>query len=449
MLAGALAAVFLALGPACFVESGTPLPADFGQCEDPGEPGTPVDAQALTYYGHVKPIIDAKCATCHRPGDIAPFSLETYDDAYGHRLAMQAAVASGTMPPWQPDDCCNHYRWDRSLTDEQRALLLSWLDQGAAPGDPADEAPPMDADRGGLSRVDATLTMAEPFTPRPVIGSDEIRCFLLDWPFDTDRYVTGLNVVPGARAMVHHVIVFTVSDADVPALRSRDAEDDRPGWDCHGQFGNAEAQPTGSIGGWAPGYRGVEFPDGLGRKVPAGSSIVLNVHYDTGSGIFEDRTAVEVMVADEVAGELDGVAIGNPLWLVGEGMHIEANDPDAMAFFSYDPTVLFTGQRPFLIYAVNHHMHELGTIGRLAILRKDGSVECLLNITSWDFHWLGEYYFQEPVRVEPGDKLYVECHWDNTAANQKIVNGEPEAPHDLHWGTDEEMCGGILAIKKL
>jgi hypothetical protein len=428
---------------ACFVESETPLPVEFGQCPDRADQELPVPDRLLTYHGDVKPIIDAKCATCHRQGDVAPFSLETYADVFMFREDMRYAIQTGIMPPWQPDECCNHYRWDRSLTAEQTAALLSWIDQGAQPGDPENPASPLDIDNGGLSRVDLTITMPEPFTPEPVIGRDEIRCFLLDWPVDRDIYVTGLNVAPGNRSMVHHVIVFTVDDADVDALRAQDAQDDRPGWDCHGQSGG-EARPTGSLGGWAPGYRGVEFPDGLGHKVPAGSSIVLNMHYDTSSGAGQDQTSIEFQLADQVTQELEGLAIGNPLWLIGDGMQIDAGDPDAMAFFSYDPTVLTTKGRPFLIYAINHHMHELGSIARMAILRADGSTECLLNITDWDFDWLGEYYFEQPVLLEPGDELYIECHWDNTAANQKIVNGEQQAPRDIRWGTDDEMCAGIL-----
>jgi hypothetical protein len=80
----------------------------------------------------------------------------------------------------------------------------------------------------------------------------------------------------------------------------------------------------------------------------------------------------------------------------------------------------------------------------VAVLRKDGTTDCLLNITRWDFHWLGDYYFETPVRIDPGDRVYVECHWDNTAGHQKIVNGEQQAPRDLHWGTDDEMCGAVL-----
>jgi hypothetical protein len=95
------------------------------------------------------------------------------------------------------------------------------------------------------------------------------------------------------------------------------------------------------------------------------------------------------------------------------------------------------------------HMHELGSIGRVAVLRENGETECLLNIPRWDFHWMAEYYFDTPVHLAPGDRLYVECHWDNSETNQKIVNGVRQKPRDLQWGTDDEMCGAVLTYSEV
>ncbi|MEM9491817.1 MAG: hypothetical protein AAGC55_21915, partial [Myxococcota bacterium] len=428
--AAALAMLVLsATGAACFVDNEYPLTEDFGVCRAApgensagGETGDSAPIGLLSYYEHAKPILDAKCAGgCHIDGGIAPFALDTYDQTLTARDSMRAAIVSGQMPPWQPDDCCNHYRYDRSLSDAERDTLLAWLDQGQLLGDPADEGPPLEVDSGGLSRVDVVTTMPEPFTPRPLIGRDELRCFLLDWPVDHDTFVTGINVVPGDRSVVHHVVVAMVPDDVARDLAERDGADGRPGWDCYGDIG-ADFRSINIVGGWAPGYQGTEFPDGLGKAVPAGSRVVLNMHYDTGRGTPADQTSVEFMTTDTPVREMTGSAVMNPLWLVGDGMSIRAGDPDAMTYFSWDPTAL-TGNKPFAIYAVNIHMHELGTIGRLAVLRGDGSTECLLNITRWDFDWIGEYYLEEPVILYPGDQLFVECHWDNTAGNQKIVDG--------------------------
>jgi hypothetical protein len=150
------------------------------------------------------------------------------------------------------------------------------------------------------------------------------------------------------------------------------------------------------------------------------------------------------MLEDRVDRLERGVPVGNPLWFAGEGMKIEAGDPDAWVWFAYDPSEAVTAGRAVELYNVMLHMHELGTVGRVAILRASGETECLLNITDWDFHWMGDYYFATPVRLDPGDKVYVECRWDNSAGNQSIVNGVQEEPRDLIWRTDDEMCGAVL-----
>ena len=424
----------------CFYDEEMPLPADFGACPLPDETA---GVAAPTWYRDVQPILVAKCQGCHTDGGLAPFALDTLARVSARRGSIHDAVFTRTMPPWQPDPCCTPYRWDRSLTDAQRATVLTWFDTGMPTGDVAD-APPVVPPAAGLPHVDLIATMPAPFTPAPKIGADELRCFLLDHdPIDRTRYITGFDFKPGARPMVHHVIVYALSEDQAATLSKNDGADGRPGWDCYGQGGELS---TGSqyIGGWQPGVLARVLPEGIGRELPAGTRIMLNVHYDTGHGVEPDQSSIDLMLEDSVERVEKGIPVGNPLWFAGEGMEIAAGDPDATAWFAYDPSDAITHRKAVDIHNVMLHMHELGTIGRVAILRADGSTECLLNITQWDFHWMADYYFEAPVRLEPGDKVYVECHWDNTLANQKVVNGERVTPRTLHWATDDEMCGAVL-----
>ena len=419
------------------------LPADFAACEVSEPPPEP--PPGLTYYKDVKPILDARCAGCHVEDGLAPFPLTTYDDAFQHHGLAAYAVETRQMPPWPPNDCCAEYRWKRSLAPEEIATIVAWSRQGAPAGDPADEPPPLPRDDAELERVDLTLRMPEPYTPVPQIGADDVRCFVLDWPVEDQVYVRGIDVRPGNRTIVHHVIAFVGDRADAARL---DAADDGPGWDCTG-FG-LDFAPTGSIGGWTPGDRATTLPGGLGRKVPAGSVIVLQVHYDTAHGVdFADQTEIDVMIEREVEREAKGAAVGNPQWLLDGGMRIPPGEDDAMFWFAYDPTTVANLGEAFLVWGVNLHMHEYGSRGSIAILRASGEVECLLDIPAWEFGWMADYWLAEPVRIDPGDRLYVECHFDNTAANQKIVDGQQQAPRELGWGTDEEMCGGILITSEV
>jgi hypothetical protein len=430
----------------CFHEEDSPLPTDFGSC--PAPPDDDAGVPAPTFYRDVEPIVIAKCQGCHVEGGIAPFALDGVQQIAGMREVIRDAVETRRMPPWQPDPCCNQYHFDRSLTDAERATFVRWLDAGAPAGDPAEAPPPPPPPARTLPRVDLRAEMAQPFTPQPRIGADELRCFLLDHDvIDRKRYITGFDFQPGARGMVHHVIVFAVPEDKLADIAAQDGADGRPGWDCYGQGGEL----TGGadyIGGWQPGVLPRLLPDGIGRELPANTRIMINVHYDTGHGAVADQSAVEIMLADEVQALEKGIPVGNPLWFVGDAMAIPAGAPDTAVWFAYDPSELVTRGRSVDIHNVMLHMHELGSIGRVAILRASGETDCLLNITQWDFHWMADYYFEKPVRLDPGDKLYVECHWDNTAGNQKLVNGVLQEPRTLHWGTDEEMCGAVLTYSE-
>jgi len=430
----------------CFYDEASPLPDGFGTCAVADE----VDAGVAepTWFRDVEPIVIAKCQGCHAEGGIAPFALTGYSQVAALHGILHDAVESRRMPPWQPDPCCTTYRFDRSLSEAERATLLRWFDTGTVAGDPGD-APATPPPAIGLPRVDLRAEMAVPFTPQPKVGADELRCFLLDHDaIDHPRYITGFDFQPGVRAMVHHVIVYAVDEAEAGKLAARDGEDGRPGWDCYGEGGEL-AGDSKYVGGWQPGVTARLLPDGIGRELPKGTRLVLNVHYDTGHGVSPDRSTIDIMLEDHVDRVERAIPVGNPLWFLGDGMAIEANDPDSKVWFSYDPSDLITRGRSVEIHNVMLHMHELGSIGRVAILRASGQTECLLNITKWDFHWMGDYYLDRPARLDPGDRLYVECHWDNTAGHQKIVNGEQQPPRKLYWGADDEMCGAVLTYSEV
>jgi hypothetical protein len=386
------------------------------------------------FHRDVRPILRRACVGCHRGDGLAGFGFDTYAEAAYLSDRIGAMVASGQMPPWKPARCCADYRHDGSLSPEQRAVIEAWVEGGAPEGEFV-EPPALEA--RGLSRVDLEVAMPRPYLPVPPAGgTDETRCFLLDWPLTETTYVTGLEVVPGNPAVVHHALVLVASADQAKELARRDADDDELGWSCPGGI---VLEFSGYLGGWTPGFTGADFPASLGQRVPAGSKLVLTVHYSLHDLGAPDQTAVRVKLERTPTRTRKALGVFNPVWLVGAGFDVPAGASDVVTSYVYDPTLL-NGGHAYELHAVNLHMHERGSRGLVAILRADGSEECLLQIDDWDHAWQGDYVFGTPKTLRKGDRLSVECHFDNTAGNQRIVNGVPETPRDLSWAEDEEMC---------
>ncbi|MDC3961949.1 monooxygenase [Polyangium jinanense] len=406
--------------------------------------GPPADA--VTYWEHIKPVLDAKCNNCHTQGGIAPFSLETYADAAPLRGLIKQTTEERTMPPWPAAKGCNDYLGDRSLTDDQITLLGTWADGGGIEGDPAKEGAPIDPGPGNpLSRVDRTLEMPVEYTPTK--APDDYRCFVVDWPDAETSYVAGFRANPGNARVVHHVIAYLVEPAQVAELEALDAAEDGPGYTCYGGA-NVKASWLGS---WAPGSLGADTAEGTGIRVDPGSKIVLQIHYNTlAAGAEPDRTSVDFRLEKSVTKEAKIQPWANPSWLQGNGMLIPAGEADVKHAFAADPTALAPNPGPLTVYSAGLHMHTLGAYGSLRIERADGSSECLLDIPKWNFHWQGAYEFVKPMTLNPGDKLSLECHWDNTAENQPVVDGVKMPPKDVTWGegTTDEMCLGTFYLTR-
>ncbi|MEM9190329.1 MAG: hypothetical protein AAGF12_14185 [Myxococcota bacterium] len=482
----------------CVLFALTPLGA-LG-CSEDGS-GT---SSALTYHDDTKAIIDARCATCHREGDIGPFPLTTFDEVKAFSGAVQASIENGTMPPWQPSDDCTSYLYDIDLTAEERETVLAWLDGGATEGEPtmANEAG-ADPD---MFVADLSLQLPEPYTP--VREPDDYRCQLIPWPADETRFVTGLRVTPDQRSIVHHVIVFVAGPDEVDQYLAYDEAEEGPGYTCYGgpranteggaftnidpaaifaalermgltvadlQSGNVtDAQlaelvqelgggrTTGGfsgIGSWVPGVPAAPFPEGTGIRVEPGSMLVAQFHYNTlSSAPVADQSVIEIATAPSVEREATILAVLDIGWitngLIGNPMTIPAGEArvehatsigfDSLFVSAARNTLGLVGDAPLVIHSANHHMHELGTTQRTELMHGDGRESCVLDIPDWDFSWQGSYTLANPVVMAPGDELRMGCTWNNSAANQPIIDGSAREPTDVAWGegTSDEMCLG-------
>jgi hypothetical protein len=417
----------------------------------PPQSDTAVVSGDLTYYEHVKPIMDAFCVTCHSTGAIREQTpMDTFADVSNLGALVKNHVVDRIMPPWHAGTGCNQYLGDPSLSEEQIATVSQWVDQGAVEGDASSEGAPIITQEYPSIREDVVVTVPEPYTPSVV--PDDYRCFLIPWPEKGTKYITGFKPYPDNEAIVHHIIAFLIPPGEAEKFNEFDANEEGPGYTCFGAPVPPDANITGQeiqwLGAWAPGGNNGPFPEGTGLQVEEGSLISLQVHYNaTAPGVETDQTSVSFMIEDEV----DEVAMVLPwtnflLWVQGQQMHIPAGEGDATHSFAYDPTPFLGGG--FTIHAASLHMHLRGKSARTYIKRANGDEECLLTIPNWDFGWQRSYPLSKTTVFNPGDKLGLECHWDNSPANQPWIDGEQLVPMDINWGegSTDEMCLGVYYI---
>jgi len=367
---------------------------------------------APTFTKDVAPIFNKSCVECHRPTMFAPMSLTTFDEARPWARSIKTKVVSRAMPPWGADPAHGTFKNDPRLTEKEIETVVAWVDAGAPKGDDKDLPPtPKFADGWTIGKPDAIFTMDEEFTI-PADGAVPYKYFKAPTGLTEDKWIQAIEIHPGARAQVHHVIAFTQPAGSVP----------KPG----GELG-----PT-NIGGVTPNKPGLVFEPGVARLLRGNSDIVMQIHYTTNGAEAKDRTTIGVIYAKQpptkvVAG---GMAI-NPRFVIpaGDGnAEVRATTPL---------------NRDTLVTAFTPHMHVRGKDMTYIAHYPDGTDETLLSVPKYDFNWQITYELAKPKLLPKGTKLEVIAHYDNSTANKF----NPDATKDVRWGdqTWEEMMIGFFS----
>lgn len=397
------------------------------------------EAETPTYHRDVAPIVSSTCSRCHDGQGVGTLPLTTHAEVAAVKDLVAEQVATRQMPPWLAADGCADYQDDFSLSDAEIDTIVAWVDAGAPEGDEADAPPAPAPPEMGLPRVDYTLSLPEPYTA--MAGEDDYRCFVLEWPDPAlVTSVTGFTVNADNDRIVHHVIAYIIPPEFAAEYDALDGADGTAGYACFGGVGgplgtNLAALDQGArwLGGWAPGTSGGAFPDGTGIPVEGGSRIVLQVHYhpQPGEASEPDQSGIEVMVDPSVLPSNWAAVIPftDPEWIDTDRMSLPAGQETTHG-------VEMVMDEAFTVHSANLHMHTLGKRASLAIRHADGVDNCLLDIPRWDFDWQRPYFLSETVDVQPGDRIALECTWDN------------QTPVDLAWGdgTNDEMCLGTMYV---
>jgi peroxiredoxin len=379
----------------------------------------------VTYAKHVAPILNRACVNCHRPGQVGPFALDSYEQAQAWSAEIvKYAVKKKTMPPWKPVTNPDFYWNERRLAPEELAVLEAWHRNGAPPGDAKDLPPPPKLDQGWMLGTPDLTLKAEGGWEVAARGRDEYRCYVLKNTLDRDVWVQGVEYRPGNLKAIHHIIGYL----DQAGLsEKRDAADPAPGYKSNGS--GPMILPSGSLAGWAPGNMPRMLPDGSARLLRKGERIVLETHYHrTGRPEKDEGTEVGLYFAKApVKKKVDVHMIAQFLLRIPPGAA------------EHKVAATFTVPVDTLAYDVMPHMHLIGRSMSVRATFPDGTTKDLVVIDDWDFAWQETYQFKQPLPLPKGTKIRVEAVYDNSERNP---NNPSNPPKPVRWGeqTTDEMC---------
>ncbi|GAB4451942.1 MAG: redoxin domain-containing protein [Armatimonadaceae bacterium] len=378
-----------------------------------------VSLKEVTYHNRISRIVQENCVECHRTGGIAPFSLERYEDIIAHAGMIRAVVQQGQMPPWfaekpAKDTDKSHTPWanDRSLSAQDKSDLLGWLVGNKAVGNPKDAPMPRKFSEDGWSigKPDAVFAFPKPVS---VKAEGTMPYQFVDVPtnFKEDVWVDGIEVQPGNRSVVHHVLVFV---REPGASRAADL----------GETG-------GSFGIYVPGFNVLDYPAGFAKKIPAGAVIRFQMHYTPNGKATEDTTRVGFRFArTQPKHEVKVAGISSMRLRIPPGAE---NHPE---------TATIQVPADVKVLAFLPHMHVRAKACKYVLTTPDGKQETLLNIPRYDFNWQLYYRLKEPLEIRKGSTVEFTGWYDNSANNP----ANPDPTKLVRWGpqtTDEMLLGYV------
>jgi len=367
---------------------------------------------AVTYAEHVAPILNEHCVVCHHPGGIGPMSFVEAATVRNFAAMIKEVVSEKRMPPWHANPKHGNFKNDRSLSAEEIATISAWVDARTPMGNlDAAPAPPAFNTNWLIGEPDMVIPMPEEVTIQAE-GSLPYQHFRTPTNFEKDMYVKAAEIRPGNHKVVHHIIIYNVSE--------RDGNDPLDGSLGIGQ---------GWIKGYAPGVGPLVLPEGAALKIPKGATLLWQVHYTPTGKEEKDRSELGLIFTD-VAPKYE-VKTGAP---ASRMLNIPAGDPN------YETEGRYRFPEDATVFSLQPHMHLRGKSFRYTAKYPDGKTEILLDVPRFDFNWQNTYEFAEPKFMPKGTKITCEASFDNSAGNP----ANPDPTKNVEWGDqtwDEMMIG--------
>jgi tetratricopeptide (TPR) repeat protein/mono/diheme cytochrome c family protein len=386
-------------------------------------------APAVTFNKDVAPIVFANCASCHRPGEVAPFSLLTYADAVKHAGKIAEETRERRMPPWLPERGEFPILGDRRLRDDQVDTIQRWVKGGKIEGNAAD-LPKPPASTGGwqLGRPDEVFTAPRPYMLSPST-EDVYRNLVIRTSLKSAVFVRAVEFKTGG-APIHHAVIRVDNTG---ASRRRDGQDGQPGFD--GMAQDNVQDPDGHFIGWAPGRGPIVAPDGMPWRLERGADLIVELHMIPSKKPFVIQPTVALFLTDTPPAQTPlTVKMGSKL------IDIPAGQRDYVITDTYELPV------PVDLMSVYPHAHYLGKEMRVTATLPDGAVKTLLNIKQWSFHWQQDYRYATPIPLPRGTRVTMRYTYDNSETNEENPRHPPVRVRLGPKSTDEMADLGLQVM---
>lgn len=464
-----IAALVLLGVSACDNNSSRSLTADFVSPQAQGASSSVADV--VTWHQHIAPLVSQKCAACHVEGGIAPFSVDDPLVVTARAAHMALAIDSGAMPPWgaqETDECTPPapFKGDLSLSDAEKGLFRSWVDQDMPLGDPQTAADIPEPVRTTVASPQRQLTMPSPIEVSS--GDDRFVCYRLEVNNEQKVWLTSSQIIPGNTTIAHHALVF----AD-PHNESAELAADDGTYDCFGGPGLTNPQ---LVAVWAPGIGANEMPADTGMPLEPNSALVVQMHYHPA----HHNAGVEVDSATrfDMAWREDAPAYVGAIFLVGnldvvndevfggEGFGLTTGPEFMIPAGAENHTEINRMRLPFpsegfedlpvSIWQVATHMHFVGRDMKITLNEGENDEQCLVQTPRWDYRWQRLYFYDKPITEMPAmnltDTLTLRCTYNNSMSNPFVVEALHEQglnePVDVYLGDEtlDEMCIAALGL---
>jgi mono/diheme cytochrome c family protein len=404
-------------------------------------------AATPTFSKDVAPILYKNCVSCHRPGEMGPMSLLTYDQARPYMRAIRAKVADGAMPPWHAVAPAGTFLNERQLSEAERDTIAAWASNGGPQGDPKDLPPaPQFAQGWTIGQPDAVVSMTSEYSVA-ASGTIDYQYFEMPTNFTEDKWVQAIEIRSGATQVVHHILVYArdpsgsqrpspfamlpVTNPAPPrpedAARFAAAAERQRSQGGQQQIAGSPSVNRGVlIATTAPGTNAVTFEPGTAMLVKAGSILTFQVHYTANGTTYQDRSSVGFVFAKQPAQkEIRSSAFVNARFALAPG----AADQKVESAIEFNEASH--------IWALFPHTHLRGKSWEYRLVYADGRSEVVLSVPKYDFNWQTYYQYAKPLAAPKGSRLEAVAVYDNSSGNR----ANPDPSVEVRWGeqTWEEM----------